>query len=946
LSVGGGALWAQGVQTGALKGTVKGNDGALLSDATVTVKSPSLQGVRAVKTDALGAYILKGLPPGPYSITYEHDSFANAERKASLGVGETLELSVVLSVAGPSEVVTVLAAPDAAPVQTSQGGQNFRADEIDRLAINRDPVAIASLAPGLSTNTPESTQLSIGGGFGYDSQFLIDGVDASDNVFGTLEPLYVEDAISEVQVITSGVSAEYGRFTGGVVNAVTKAGGNQFSGSFRSDVTDPRWTAQTPFEIDNKRPLPKDQVQPTYQATLGGYIVKDRLWFFTAGRALSRDVEGTTSQTALPYTTHTDDKRFEVKLTGTLNPQHTLQATYVKDNRDETNAPSLGDDLDLSTLTNPSVNRSLMVAHYSGILKPNLTVEAQISRKKQSSTNFGGSSTALIDSPFLPLTLDGTAYNGPYFDATDPEDRDNRQFSGSVSYFLSDRNFGRHDIKVGFENFRSLHTGGNSQSPSSYVFNTDYELDAAGAPVLDGNRLVPVFVPNQSLALNWRATRGAELDITTNTFYVNDSWTLKRWAFNLGARFETVGRSGTEGLGGLDTKTLVPRLAASYDLTGDGKWRVDATYGGYAGRYTDSQFALNSKVGNPDVVVLLYTGPAGAGRGFAPGFDLANYVPVGGQFNTKSVTFDSNLSAPVNEEFTLGLGHELARGYVKAIYVHRRTKDFVEDFTNLGNGTTTVTENGVTLVTVTNKVFRNSDVPQRRYDAVQLQSEYRPLARLWVGASYTLQLNNDGNFEGEAINQPGLSSAYGDYPPLLVPSRNFPMGRLASFERHRLRLYGRYQFDLGKKGTLEIGGLFNYDSPLTYSLVASNQSLYDGQIARDPGYPDLASITQSVFFGERGSGTFDAAHTFDLALRYDVPVAGRVRPYVKAQVRNLFDAQPLISFDTTIKPATDGPLDQYGIPVNYAKGPKFGQATSNSDFPTARTFLFSMGMTF
>src|SRR5205085_199626 len=127
-------------------------------------------------------------------------------------------------------------------------------------------------------------QLTISGGFAYETQFLIDGVDVADNVFGTLNDLFIEDAIEEVQVLTSGISAEYGRFGGGVVNAITKSGGNTFSGSFRTDVANPRWTPLTPFEKENQRDKPKNQLQPTYQATLGGYLVKDRLWFFTAGR--------------------------------------------------------------------------------------------------------------------------------------------------------------------------------------------------------------------------------------------------------------------------------------------------------------------------------------------------------------------------------------------------------------------------------------------------------------------------------------------------------------------------------------------------------------------------------------------------------------------------------------------------------------------------------------
>jgi Carboxypeptidase regulatory-like domain/TonB-dependent Receptor Plug Domain len=950
MAVSGRSLWAQGVQTGVLTGRVTSTDGAALADAAVTAKSPSLQGARTVKTDALGAYILKGLPPGRYTITYAHDSFANAERQASVGVGESLSLSVALAVAGPSEVVTVLAAPDAAPVQTSSGGQNFRADDIDRLSIARDPINIATLAPGLTTNGPNNTststsELSISGGFAYENQFLLDGVDASDNVFGDLQPLYVEDAISEVQVLTSGISAEYGHFGGGVLNAVTKSGGNQFTGSFRTDFSNQRWIAQTPFEIENNRPQKQNKVQPTFQATLGGYVVKDRLWFFTAGRLQDRDTENTLDQTAIPFTTSSDDKRFEVKLTGAITPQHTVQATYVRDQDEVTGSRSLGHDIDPASLVNPQYPTSLLVAHYTGVLRPNLSIEAQVSRKKEGFRDNGGTSTSIFDSPFLPLTLAGDTFNGPYFDATDPEDRDNRQITGALSYFLSTRDLGRHDIKVGVENFRTHHTGGNSQSSTNYVFISDYQLDDAGKPLLQDNRLVPVFVPDQSLILNWRATRGATLDLTTNSFYVNDHWSLKHWSFNLGGRFESVRSQSTDGILGVDTTTIVPRLAASYDLSGDGKWRFDATYGQYAGKYTDSQFALNSKVGNPDLIIGLYTGPEGSGRDFAPGFDTTNYVPVGGNFPTKNVTFDKGLSSPVTNEVTLGVGHEFGRGYAKLIYTHRRTTKLIEDFIDLSNGITDVTEDGQSLVTLTNRVFRNSDVPQRRYDAVQILSEYRPFQHLWLTGSYTMQLKNEGDFEGEAAGQPGLSSDFGDYPEIFSAARNFPIGNLSSFQRSRLRLYGRYTFDFGKGGTLDVGGLFSYDSPLTYSFVAGGQDLSAVQLANNPGYPDLPT-SQNLYFDKRGTGSYNASHIFDLAVYYNVPVVGRLRPYLKAQVRNLFASMPLTGFDTTIIPNADGPLDANGLPTTFTKGPKFGQATTNNDFPLPRTFLFSLGASF
>ncbi len=945
-----GLLWAQGVQTGVLTGTVTSADGAAVPESTVTVKSPSLQGVRTVTTDAQGAYILKGLPPGEYTITFEHQSMTKVERKGTVGLGQVLTVDVAMEVAGPTEVLTVTAAPDSIIVETPTGGQNFRSKEIDKLAMGRDPVAIAELTPGLTTNTPNGGQLTISGSFAYDTQLLIDGVDIADNVFGSINTVFLEDAIEEVQVLTSGISAEYGRFSGGVLNAITKSGGNEFAGSYRADFTNPSWRALTPFEVDSDRPKPDSALRLIHQATLGGPIVKDRLWFFGAGRLQSREEGKTFAETGIPYTETLDDKRFEIKLTGNINPQHTLQGTFVKDSRSATRA-SLPDSLDSSTLENPEFPQSLFVARYNGTLRPDLFVEAQFSQKKQAFKNSGGSSTDIHDSPFLPSSLPGLAYNGPYFDASDPEDRDNRQFTGAVSYFLSSKSLGTHDLKAGFEHFRSHHTGGNSQSPTDYVFYTDYLLGPDGKPVIENDRAVPVFTPFDpslplTLILNWRARRGAALDITTNSFYINDRWSLNdHWSFNLGVRYEKVRSEATGGLVGVDTDTIVPRLAASFDVKGDGKWRLDATYAHYAGKYNEAQFGNNTNVGNPNLLYGIYVGPPGSGRDFEPGFDPDNYITVGGFFPTANASFEDGLSSPITKEITFGAGHTFSRGYAKLIFTHRGVSGFVEDFTELSNGITTITENGETLAMLTNRVYRNSDLPQREYDAVQLLGQYRVIKNLWLTASYTLQLKNEGNFEGEATSQPGLSSTLGDFPEILSLERSFPSGRFDDYQQHKLRLYGYYTFNLGKGGTLDVGGLYSYDSPLTYSLAAANQSITEVQLARNPGYPDPPT-TQTIFFGERGSEEFEGSHIIDLAVNYSVPVIGRVQPYVKLDMRNIFNSAPLIGANTTIEPNFDGPLDQSGIPTTFTKGETFGEGTSNNHFPAPRTFQFTLGFRF
>ena len=105
----------------------------------------------------------------------------------------------------------------------------------------------------------------------------------------------------------------------------------------------------------------------------------------------------------------------------------------------------------------------LFVANYNGVLSSNLFVEAQFSQKKLGFRGTGGTSTDILDSPFMSLGLAGMPagrhYNAPYFDSNDPEDRNNRQYTAALSYFLSSGKLGRHDIKVGGENFTSCAHG-------------------------------------------------------------------------------------------------------------------------------------------------------------------------------------------------------------------------------------------------------------------------------------------------------------------------------------------------------------------------------------------------------------------------------------------------------------------------------------------------------
>jgi hypothetical protein len=947
-------LYAQGTQAGALSGRLSSADGQPLPGATVTVSSPSLQGERSGVTDVNGVYRLAGLPPGDYVVTFEMSGMTSVERRASISLGGEIRMDQQLSVVPVREIVIVRGAKPAA-VASPTGAFNLRASETTLMPAGRTPFFVAELAPGLTDNTPNSNQLTVGGGLAYDNVFLMNGVDINDNLLGQPNALFIEDAIEEVQVLTSGISAEYGRFGGGGVNVITRSGGNEFGGTFRLNLTNPAWSVETPFEKsrDTKR---QGKLSPTYEATAGGPILRDRLWYFAGARIERTTSQSAFAQTGTPFTSRNENTRYEGKVTGTPANGHSLQASFI-DNATDLRQPSLPISIDQATFTTPSTPNRLFAANWRGVLGTRTFATAQYSQKTWKLQNAGGSSSAIVDSPFLTRgTLGvpgGLQYNAPYWDSTDPEQRNNRQFTASVAQMLSSPRLGTHEVKVGFEHFVSTRVGGNSQTSTGYVFQTDYKLDANNRPALDaGGRLIPRFVPNNSRVQVWLPLRGATMDLATTSLFVNDHWTATpRLTVDLGLRFETAGSEATGGIESVQARTTVPRFGAAYSLTDDGRTLLLGTYGHYAGKYNDVQFARNTNVGNPDRYVAQYVGPAGEGRNFSAGFDPANYVPIGGTFPTANVFLDDDLSSPLTREFSAALAREFSRGWARATYVRRHATDFIEDFITIDGGTTTINIEGLSGI-FDNSVYRNTDLAERRYQALDLQSSYRPRTNLMVNAQWTIQIDNDGNFEGESANNPGAPSLIADYPEILVADRSFPDGRLDDFQRHKVRVWAAYGLDLARFGRLDIVPLYRFGSGRAYSLIAGAVPLTPQQVALDPGYARLPT-SQPIFFGARGSQTFEGAQLFDLALTYGVPLWHSVRPWVKVEVLNVFNNQKLLTWDTTVAADNAGPKDALGLPLSYVRGPNFGRATSNANYARprqgmdgGRTFLLAAGVRF
>jgi hypothetical protein len=164
-------------------------------------------------------------------------------------------------------------------------------------------------------------------------------------------------------------------------------------------------------------------------------------------------------------------------------------------------------------------------------------------------------------------------------------------------------------------------------------------------------------------------------------------------------------------------------------------------------------------------------------------------------------------------------------------------------------------------------------------------------------------------------------------------------------------MWANYRLDLGRAGRLDLAPMYRYNSAKTFSYT-STVAMTSAQLANNPGYARVPT-SQTLYFGERGAGTFAGYGLVDFATTYSIPVWHSMAPWVKVEALNVLNNQKLIGWDTTVTADTKGPLDQYGLPLNYVKGPNFGNGRSTTDYPRprqgmdgGRTFIAALGLRF
>ncbi len=278
-----GPAHGQSSTSGALQGVVREQaTGEPIAGVTVVAASPSLQREQAAMTDAAGAFKISNLPPGVYVVTYYYSDLIARRTEVQVSVNRATPAYVQLDtsqVAG--EVIEITAsAPAIDPTSTTQG-VTLDQDYLRNIPMpGRTFESALDAAPGAAN---DGLGVSFSGSSSLENQYVVDGANTTGLTYGTVGSPLSNEFIAELEIITGGYNAEYGRATGAVVNVVTKSGSNELHGSVFSYVTPGALYADrtiTPTDVSALDGESNVAYLADVGAELGGPILEDKLWFY------------------------------------------------------------------------------------------------------------------------------------------------------------------------------------------------------------------------------------------------------------------------------------------------------------------------------------------------------------------------------------------------------------------------------------------------------------------------------------------------------------------------------------------------------------------------------------------------------------------------------------------------------------------------------------------
>jgi outer membrane receptor protein involved in Fe transport len=904
--------------TGRIDGrTVDAGDESPLPGVLVTITSPDLQGAREATSDANGQFRFLGLPPGVYAVKATLDSYSPIEQ-SDVRVSLDRAVSLVLSLQGGIvDVITVTAETPLIDTSTTTAGANFTEEIFNQLPVPRTFQGLAFKAPGVVSGGLGDNP-SIGGASAAENRYVVEGLDTTDAAFGTIATEVPFEFIKEVEVKTGGYEAEYGGALGGLLNVITKSGGNQLSGNLFGYFSDDSLQAEAEPIIQFGQDL--GYTEYDFGAALGGKLIEDKLWYFAAVNP-SRLEETYTTRTGVENTEQVETLFFAGKLTAQPHPSHQFvlsafgDPTDIEGNLTARSAAGLvGDDREQGA-NNYSAN-------YSATLSADAFLELAAGRTDQKfrqqpftdvpfyellrvgavpfalADGCPGDNQALLglgpDRRFATSTWNPGCVGGTFVQENGDSKRDDAR--GVFNWFA---NTGKvaHEIKMG-ANYRQVEYEDFGHYPGA---RPGPFFDSRGGSVDgDGNFLPGVPVEANGLAgQRWQLftpSPGGGLarlieydqasvgDTEEQSLFLQDRLRLgERFSLNLGVRADAFTSKGdlSDSVAGRELDfdfgdMIAPRVGFTWDVAGNGKSKL---YGHFGRFYESVPLDINARAfGNEKFNFYYFHYPEDGSLPTAsnPGTHYYTYRLGGGTL------VDPDIKPMYTEEALAGFDYQVLPNLSIGVkYTERTIEDVIEDISVDGGQHYFITNPGDTISVepVTGRPLAAPiDFPEalREYTAYELTLNKRFSNSWQLYASY-VNAENEGNYGGlfrqdNAQLDPNITSLF-DLPDLLDGAT----GRLPNDREHQVKAYGSYLWPF--KLLTGFSGQFLSGTPIT-------------QFGAHPVYG-----RRERFVTPRGSfGTTPDVWNIDLRLEYPLTLGGFDLRLV-ADVFNVSDEQEVTVVD-------------------------------------------------
>ncbi|NOX81486.1 MAG: TonB-dependent receptor [Alphaproteobacteria bacterium] len=597
--------FAQDFTSGGLDGNVADASGAAVGGASVSVTSNAQGFTRTTTSSSGGTFRLSGLPQGSYTVVVTSSAGTSTLDNVRVIAGTSTNYTFVVGAVG-DEIVVSGTRQNLDFANTTVGVTIDLEELVKTVPIARNITAVTLLAPGTVLGDSAFSTLAnggqnlpaIGGSSVGENVYYINGLNLTNFDNGLGGSVVPFEFYSSVEVKTGGYPAEFGRATGGIINAVTKSGTNDWKASVHVNWSPDALRSDSPDTILQANRADERELFSTI-LEVGGPLIKDRL--FVYGLMQLNDNKAINARNASPFATvdKSSDPFWGFKVDGYLTDEHHLEFTYFDTSRkttrdnvffDNDNGNVVDDSFGTATATTLFENGGAsFVGKYTGSLTDWLTLSVAYGQNDDKGEQIPGSALSRVRDRRTGTTLELSPNTTT--SVTRPRTTDREFIRADIDVLFEA--FGDHHLRFGFDkenllfNRTTVRNGpANGQfgglfpvMPTGSLF-LSFEQATAASPQLGGTSIL--FSGDDYVELNY-FNSGGSFEAENTAFYIQDEWDVTdRLTLNLGVRLDQFSNFTADGSQFIDfNKEIGPRLGFSYDVFGDGRGKFFGNYGVY-----------------------------------------------------------------------------------------------------------------------------------------------------------------------------------------------------------------------------------------------------------------------------------------------------------------------------------------------------------------------------